>query len=56
MVLWQGRRKVFAINPLAAARERERHRVSRKKFEPGDALGLANILRTDMHAHQPLCG
>ncbi|MGA5082848.1 IS110 family transposase [Streptomyces sp. NRRL S-1314] len=49
-----GDRKVFAINPLAASRYRDRHGVSRKKSDPGDALVLANILRTDMHAHRPL--
>ncbi|MFE0332407.1 IS110 family transposase [Streptomyces sp. NPDC058960] len=49
-----GKRKVFAINPLAASRYRDRHGVSRKKSDPGDALVLANILRTDMHAHRPL--
>ncbi len=53
-VLRQGRRQVFAINPLAAARYRDRHSVSRKKSDPGDALVLANVLRTDMHAHRPL--
>ncbi len=47
-------RKVFAINPRAAARYRDRHGVSRKKSGPGDALVPANILRTDMHAHLPL--
>ncbi|MCC9711512.1 IS110 family transposase, partial [Streptomyces sp. MNU76] len=35
---------------------RDRHSVSRKKSDPGDALVLANILRTDMHAHRPLPG
>ncbi|MFF2080558.1 IS110 family transposase [Kitasatospora sp. NPDC058162] len=49
-----GRRKVFAVNPLAAARYRDRHSVSRKKSDPGDALVLANILRTDMPVHRPL--
>ncbi|WP_434098497.1 IS110 family transposase, partial [Streptomyces mirabilis] len=53
-VLRQGKRKVFAINPMAAARYRDRHSVSRKKSDPGDALVLANILRTDMHAHRPM--
>ncbi|MET9411239.1 IS110 family transposase [Streptomyces sp. NPDC002935] len=53
-VLRQGKRRVFAINPMAAARYRDRHSVSRKKSDPGDALVLANILRTDMHAHRPL--
>jgi len=52
--LRQGKRQVFAVNPMAAARYRDRHGVSRKKSDPGDALVLANILRTDMHAHRPL--
>ncbi|MFF4672196.1 IS110 family transposase [Streptomyces sp. NPDC001279] len=47
-------RPLYAINPLAAARYRDRHGVSRKKSDPGDALVLTNILRTDMHAHRPL--
>lgn len=49
-----GDRKVYAINPLAAARYRDRHSLSRAKSDPGDALVLANILRTDMAAHRPL--
>ncbi|WP_331756078.1 IS110 family transposase [Streptomyces sp. NBC_01643] len=49
-----GNRKIFAINPLAASRYRDRHGVSRKKSDPGDALVLANILRTDMAMHRPL--
>lgn len=53
-VLRVGKRKVYAINPMAAARYRDRHSVSRKKSDPGDALVLANILRTDMHAHRSL--
>ncbi|WP_406347088.1 IS110 family transposase [Streptomyces sp. NBC_00648] len=53
-VLRTGRRKVFAVNPMAAARYRDRHGVSRKKSDPGDAFVLANILRTDMPMHRPL--
>jgi hypothetical protein len=53
-VLRTGKRQVFAINPMTAARYRDRHAVSRKKSDPGDALVLANTLRTDMHAHRPL--
>ncbi|MGW3045708.1 IS110 family transposase [Kitasatospora sp. NPDC001159] len=49
-----GKRLVYAINTLAAARNRDRYGVSRKKSDPGDALVLANVLRTDMHAHRPL--
>ncbi|WP_079408323.1 IS110 family transposase [Streptomyces sp. 3211] len=52
--LRQGQRQVFSINPMAAARYRDRHGVSRKKSDPGDALVLANILRTDMPIHRPL--
>ncbi|WP_330300720.1 IS110 family transposase [Streptomyces sp. NBC_00503] len=51
-VLRTGKRQVFAINPMAAARYRDRTSVSRKKSDLGDALVLANILRTDMHAHR----
>lgn len=39
---------------MAAARYRDRTSVARKKSDPGDALVLANILRTDMHVHRPL--
>jgi hypothetical protein len=53
-VLRTGNRQVYAINPLAAARYRDRHSVSRKKSDPGDALVLANILRTDRDAHRTL--
>ncbi|WP_327241299.1 IS110 family transposase [Streptomyces sp. NBC_01320] len=49
-----GTRPIYAINPLAAARYRDRHSVSRKKSDAGDALVLANILRTDGHAHRQL--
>jgi transposase len=47
-------RVVYAINPLAAARYRDRHSIARRKSDRGDALVLANILRTDRHQHRPL--
>ena len=47
-------RPVYAINPMAAARYRDRHAVSRKKSDHLDAMVLANILRTDAAAHRPL--
>ncbi|WP_424188189.1 IS110 family transposase [Actinokineospora sp. G85] len=47
-------RAIYAINPMAVARYRERHTVSRKKSDHADAMVLANILRTDAHAHRPL--
>lgn len=49
-------RRVFAINPLAVARYRDRHAVSRKKSDHQDAVVLANILRTDAELHRPLPG
>ena len=36
------------------SRYRDRYAVSRAKSDPGDALVLANILRTDLAAHRPL--
>ncbi|WP_406227699.1 IS110 family transposase [Streptomyces anthocyanicus] len=47
-------RRVYAINPMAAARYRDRHTVSRKKSDHLDAMVLANILRTDAAAHRTL--
>jgi transposase len=46
--------QLFPINPLAVSRYRDRYAVSRAKSDPGDALVLANILRTDRAAHRPL--
>jgi hypothetical protein len=45
---------VYAINPMAAARYRDRRTVARKKSDHLDALVLANILRTDADVHRPL--
>lgn len=47
-------RSVYAINPMAVARYRERHSMTRKKSDHFDAMTLANILRTDADAHRPL--
>src|SRR4051794_35362872 len=47
-------RPIYAINPLAVARYRERSSVSGKKSDHADALTLANILRTDRHRHRRL--
>ncbi|MET4590589.1 IS110 family transposase [Arthrobacter sp. 754] len=49
-----GTRQIYAVNPLSAARYRDRYALSGKKSDHGDALVLANILRTDMAAHRPL--
>jgi transposase len=47
-------RPVYAINPMAAARYRERTAPSRKKSDHIDAMALAGILRTDRDKHRPL--
>ncbi len=47
-------RPVFAIIPLSVSRYRDRHSLSGKKSDAGDALVLAHVLRTDLPAHRPL--
>ena len=47
-------RPMYAINPLAVSRYRERHTVARAKSDHVDAVVLANILRTDADAHRLL--
>ena len=47
-------RNIYPVNPMAVARYRDRHSVSGRKSDHGDAVVLANILRTDRHAHRPL--
>lgn len=46
--------RVYAINPRAVARYRERYGQAGGKSDPGDAIVLANILRTDRHVHRAL--
>lgn len=48
--------QVFAVNPLAVARYRERHSVSGAKSDAGDAHVLADLVRTDRHQHRPIAG
>ncbi len=48
--------QVFAVNPLAVARYRDRHQVSGAKSDAGDAKLLADLVRTDCHNHRPLAG
>ena len=47
-------RKIYPVNPMAVARYRDRHSVAGRKSDHGDAVVLANVLRTDLHAHRPL--
>ncbi len=49
-------RPVYPVNPMAVARYRDRHSVAGRKSDKGDAAVLANVLRTDRHAHRPLPG
>jgi transposase len=46
--------QVYAINPLAASRYRERHTTSRAKSDRGDAKVLAELVRIDRHNHRPV--
>lgn len=48
--------QVYAINPLSAARYRERHVTSGAKSDPGDAKVLADLVRTDREHHRPIAG
>jgi transposase len=48
--------QVFAINPLAVARYRDRHHVSGAKSDTSDAKLLADLVRTDRHNHRPIAG
>lgn len=47
---------VFAVNPLQAARYRERHGASGAKSDPGDAHVLAELVRLDRAHHRPIAG
>ncbi|HWT50388.1 MAG TPA: IS110 family transposase [Mycobacterium sp.] len=48
--------RVYAINPLAAARYRDRHHVCGAKSDASDAKLLADLVRTDRHNHRPIAG
>jgi transposase len=48
--------EVFAINPFAASRYRDRHVTSGAKSDPGDAKVLADVVRTDRHNHRRVAG
>lgn len=48
--------EVYAINPLSVARYRERYTTSGAKSDAGDAHVLADLVRTDRHAHRPIAG
>ena len=48
--------QVYAINPMAVARYRDRHNVGGAKSDAGDAKVLADLVRTDRHNHRPIAG
>jgi transposase len=48
--------QVYAINPMAASRYRDRHHVSGAKSDPGDAKMLADLVRTDRQNHRRVAG
>jgi transposase len=48
--------QVYAVNPLAVARYRDRHHVSGAKSDAGDAKLLADLVRTDRHNHRLIAG
>jgi transposase len=48
--------QVYAINPLAVARYRDRHHVSGAKSDASDAKLLADLVRTDRHNHRSIAG
>ncbi len=43
--------QVYSINPLAAARYRDRHHLSGAESDAADAKLLADLVRTDRHNH-----
>ncbi|ORT46819.1 IS110 family transposase [Frankia sp. KB5] len=48
--------QVIAVNPLQAARYRERYSTSGAKSDAGDAHSLADMVRTDRHQLRPVAG
>ncbi|MBK5287086.1 MAG: transposase, partial [Acidimicrobiia bacterium] len=48
--------QLYAINPLAVARYRDRHSVAGAKSDAGDAKVLADLVRTDRHNHRQIAG
>jgi transposase len=47
---------VYAINPYAVSRYRDRHTTSGGKSDRGDAKILADLVRTDRHNHRQIAG
>jgi transposase len=47
---------VYAVNPYAVSRYRDRHTTSGGKSDRGDAKILADLVRTDRHNHRQIAG
>jgi hypothetical protein len=48
--------QVYAVNPMASSRYRDRHATSGAKSDRGDAKVLADLVRTDRHNHRQVAG
>jgi transposase len=48
--------QIYAINPFALSRYRERHVSSGAKSDATDAKALADLVRTDRHNHRRIAG
>ena len=48
--------RVYAINPKAVSRYRDRHSLGGAKSDRGDAKVLADLVRTDRHNHRRVAG
>ena len=48
--------QVYAINPRAVSRYRDRHSLGGAKSDRGDANVLADLVRTDRHNHRAVAG
>ena len=48
--------RVYAVNPKAVSRYRDRHHIGGGKSDAGDAKVLADLVRTDAHNHRVVAG
>jgi hypothetical protein len=48
--------QVYAVNPMASSRYRDRHATSGAKSDRGDAKVLADLVRTGRHNHRQVAG
>jgi Transposase/Transposase IS116/IS110/IS902 family len=48
--------RVYAVNPRSVDRYRDRHALSGAKSDTGDAVVLAEMVRTDRHHHRLVAG